>query len=153
MRRQPISCSVFGCIAVALKGRKLCSYHQATADGASKAPVKVSRRRKALPKGRYRTKAGYIMLSVKPQYPGARPMGDGGEWRILEHRAVMSQMIGRALFRHENVHHVNGIKDDNRPENLELWIVSQPCGQRVKDQLEWARQIIDMYGGIADKLT
>lgn len=47
---------------------------------------------------------------------------------ILEHRIVMSWMLGRWLQRHETVHHRNGVRDDNRPENLELWVTAQPAG-------------------------
>jgi len=40
---------------------------------------------------------------------------------------------------------VNGVRDDNRPENLELWSKSQPKGQRATDKLAWAKEIIRMY--------
>lgn len=58
----------------------------------------------------------------------------------------MEQQLGRALLPEETVHHLNGVRDDNRPENLELWSSSQPSGQRVVDKVAWAQQILSLYG-------
>lgn len=67
--------------------------------------------------------------------------------KTKQHREVMAEKIGRPLLRHETPHHKNGVRHDNRPENLELWSTSQPAGQRAIDKLEWAKEIIALYGG------
>lgn len=57
----------------------------------------------------------------------------------------MSSVLGRPLRPGENVHHKNGVKEDNRPANLELWVRHQPTGQRPEDLVAWAREILDRY--------
>lgn len=90
--------------------------------------------------GRTKHKAGYVLIRY-PEHP--RAVNN----YVFEHRLVMEEVIGRRLLPNENVHHKNGVKDDNRPENLELWVRTQPAGQRVEDLVEWAKEILAIYGG------
>ncbi len=88
---------------------------------------------------------GYVRVPLS-NHPNARK-----SMRVFEHRVVMSEMIGRPLLKNENVHHKNGKRDDNRPENLELWVTSQPSGQRPADLIDWARSILATYEADEEK--
>ena len=85
------------------------------------------------------SRSGYVWVKA-PDNPMAMING-----YVAEHRLVMSQAIGRPLEKFENVHHVNGVRDDNRLENLELWNTYQPSGQRVPDKVTWAVEILRLY--------
>lgn len=85
-------------------------------------------------KGRYINSYGYVQVLVAPR-----------KFRA-EHRIVMEEKLGRSLLPEETVHHINGKRDDNRPENLELWSSRHPKGQRVEDLVSFAREILELYG-------
>jgi HNH endonuclease len=92
--------------------------------------------------GRTRHHAGYLMVRLL-DHPRARTNG-----YVFEHILVMEELLGRHLRQDESVHHRNGVRNDNRPENLELWIRPQPSGIRVQDAVDWAHEILDRYEGL-----
>lgn len=96
--------------------------------------------------GRVVQKDGYVLLR-RPTHPNVQKSG-----YVLEHVAVMADFLGRPIRPSEEVHHKNGIKDDNRIENLELWAMSHPKGQRPADLVEYARSILLEYEAEYDKL-
>ncbi len=83
--------------------------------------------------GKYYNKKGYIMRLVSDRK------------YVFEHVLVMEELLGRKLHQRENVHHLNGVKDDNRLDNLELWTKPQPSGIRVSDAIKWAQEVLGRY--------
>jgi hypothetical protein len=90
-------------------------------------------------KGGYKTRNGYVEI-LNPQHPNAGKRG-----YVKEHTAVMSSHLGRPLLPDDTVHHKNGIRHDNRLENLELWASKHPSGQRVEDLIIFAEEILKRY--------
>lgn len=83
-------------------------------------------------------KNGYRLLALK--HPNSSKQG-----KILEHVLIMSNFLKRPLKKGETVHHKNGIRNDNRIENLELWSHSHPPGQRVEDKIAWCKEFLEQY--------
>jgi hypothetical protein len=77
--------------------------------------------------GKTYTTKGYIKVLCK-EHPNCDSKG-----YVLEHRLVMEQKLGRYLDKDEDIHHINGVKIDNRVENLELLSHIQHLSKRKKD--------------------
>jgi len=59
--------------------------------------------------------SGYLM-EYAPNHPDAK----ANKGYVMQHRLIMERHLGRLLLKTEDIHHINGIKDDNRLENLVL---------------------------------
>ncbi len=136
-RKQPAWCSVDGC-ARPTKARGLCKghYHRLLRHGDVRADVPL---RTVTGNGSMSHGYRYIPVPREVQY-----LTNGDAW-VAEHRVVMARHLGRALYPDEVVHHINGDRTDNRIENLELWSTAHPKGQRIREKVEHAIEILTRY--------
>lgn len=94
--------------------------------------------------GRFRHSRGYILVWLDKDdffYPMAHKNG-----YVLEHRLVMAKHLNRCLLSWEIVHHKNGIRDDNRIENLE----SLPTAKKHLPSQRWQAELSKRDKRIAD---
>jgi hypothetical protein len=92
-------------------------------------------------KGGIMRSGGYRYI-YKPEHPNVSHSGV----YVAEHVLVMSESLGRALYKGEVVHHINGVKNDNRIENLELCVrKNHKPGQAVSDIIEYAINMLRIY--------
>lgn len=102
-------CSVEGCDRK-VNSKGLCQTHAKYRKmGKELKPIVIP-----VPTYRYLDSQGYVRLRL-PDHPNAARNGI-----VMEHIKVMADTIGRPIVKGETVHHVNGQRDDNRPENLQL---------------------------------
>lgn len=120
-KKDPALCVVDGCER-RRKGATWCHLHTERVRRTGEPGPAQPMRTRGIVRAR---QDGYVRLTL----PDGR--------RVLEHALVMEEILGRRLAPGENVHHRNGVKDDNSPANLELWLVMQPTGQRVEDLMRY----------------
>lgn len=136
-RRQPETCTVEDCPRDAV-ARGLCRTHadrlKRHGDVLAEVPI-----REATGAGWISHGNRYVCVPEELRYLV------NGDTNSAEHRLVMAMNLGRPLEPDEVVHHTNGIRTDNRIENLELWSTAHPKGQRVEDKVDWALEMVRRY--------
>ncbi len=135
-------CSVDGCKRKARAFSEWCSPHHERAQRYGSPTAD-----RPLPKGWTLDSDGYRLIRPPAGYLGHV----NATGYAYEHRVVMERVLGRSLRREESVHHKNGDRADNRPDNLEIWSRAQPAGQRAEDKVRYALEILSLYGAKREK--
>lgn len=130
-------------ISLKKRNKKICERRSITLRIDKNIPLdSILRVEGGRPEG-YLNPKGYRLMIVK----------DGGKYRrVYKHVLVMEEHLKRKLVKGETVHHKNGIRDDNRIENLELWNKAQPSGQRVEDRIKYYIEFLNFYGYTVGKI-
>ena len=110
--------------------------------------------------GRYTNYEGYILVHLHPANP-LYPMTDT-QGVVMEHRLLVAESLGRCLESEELIHHKNGIKGDNRLENLQIvsiqehrkihssWLQCEICGYRGPDVCPHDFQELSGHASVKD---
>jgi hypothetical protein len=133
-KNKDLTCSIDGC-PDPVKGRGWCQVHY----------CRWYRSGDPMGAGRRRYGSGSLTFDgyIRVRAPDS-PMADKHGY-VYEHRLVLAKQLGRPLEPDETVHHLNGDRADNRPENLELWASLHRPGQRVEELVNWAESLLRRY--------